>query len=329
MSILGMQGFEGRDDNTSRCASASNFYSTTVPPLSSSTRSISNPFFVLSELGIASGPQWHMKGTLRLRDLAGTRTDVRLGMSADGIQDDQSVSVSLAATGEWTLRVAGVVVVTSAVQFVSFQWETFLLKVDQTSGGLIEVFLVQDLVNPIMTHTVTPAEAAALNPPTHFLARAFNAFCWCDDLIAITPDAVFPQTIEDIAAHTIAPVFATGPGDNSEWSGTAADIDELPFSAADTIGSNAPDQQTDFTWSDRTEDEVVAVRVLAGVIRSGTDAGENIQVYQRKGGVEVSTPSQSAPPNGVLQFILDTDADGNPFTTANFNATNFGVESKT
>lgn len=333
MSFIEIFGCEGQNAVFDGILGGVPTSSTTVPPQSKSTRSYrSGGTWRHPWRRPPSTPAWQMRFAHRMASTNGNNDTFHVGSSLDGVE---GITVSTQdTTAFYTLRVAGVVVGTStkAMQ-IGTAFDQVVLIVDQQAGGTVELYSIEDLVTPIVSYVLTAGDITALGGlpnETYFRAKTSDTQSGVDDVFAVDPaDGVGVVDILTVATHTIKPFTVTGAGDLAEWSGTAADIDEVPFSDADAISATAVGQRSDFTKAALGEDAVSGVKLTARVLRTGTDAGENIRVYQRSAGVNAEGPDRNAPGAGSVEFYLDTARDGTAWDPAKFDGETFGFESRT
>lgn len=280
-----------------------------------------------------SGTEYVVQFRYRTSTNSGTANDVlRLGVGRNGSGAYIAVSAE-DSTNKLTLVVNGSVVATAVSDaFGINQWARVHLEVDQQSGGDINVYLDGDFSAPVLTHTITGGEAAGFpGKPNEFVCLGkTGGVDRVDDLIAMdTLDAVYPDDRNDIAEASIQRRLPNGAGNYTDWSGTFADIDEVPNSDTDYIEATAVDEASTFAFEDTAEDRVLHVQVYARVTRTGSSAGLNMDVRARESATDDDNGPHPAPGSGDVIVQFPTKPSGGAWTPATFNASEFGPVSRT
>lgn len=339
MGFLDLFGCEGQDltfDNITVQAGSSPVYDSGPLPVGSKsawalrgTGTWSRPW-----PGTPSGTRYQMKFSAYMTANNTNNDQFHIGCGNAGTEMITISSVD--STALITIRLNGAVVATAGSgQFNSGVFDNhFLIKVDQQTGGKIEVWKADDISgSPLVEYTLTGGDITALGGlPTgwYIKGKTSDNSSAVDDFFCIDPDdATGVVDIFDLAAFSVKAQVFNGAGNSQQWSGTFAEIDDVPFNDSDKISTALPNQKSDFAHGPIGEDQVLGVRMSTRTLRSGTDAGVNIRAYQREGGLETATPAQPAPGAGTNEFIFDVARDGTAYTAAKHDATTYGVESIT
>ena len=339
MSTLDMIGFETQslthDNITMHSGSAGIYDPSPLPVGSQSTRALRQSASIWSKPwpNTVSGTRYQFKVSTYYSSSNNNNDTMYVGV---GTGSTEQITISAQdSTGLVTIRVNGAVVATAG----SKAWSGgvfdnhWLVKVDQQTGGLIEVYASDDLVTPAVTYTLTAPDIATLaSIPTGWYVKHKNtdSNSAVDDFFAVDPDNPVGVTdIFDYASFSIKPQVFTGAGNSQDWNGTFAEIDDIPFNDSDKISATAPNQKSDFSKDPIGEDQVLCVKMTTRTLRSGTDAGSNIRAYQREGGLELNESAQAAPGSGINEFIFQTARDGGAHDATKYDATTYGVESIT
>jgi len=340
MGMMALLGFEGRDLARDQIIATLNTptYNTDVPGDSESSRSLLGQLFTQSEIrypwksgdgstfntpsGTVYWFGWRWKRTFN-----NTNNDVvRVGTEYNGTE---GISVSLEDnTLKLTIRANGSVVATASIAALTLSaWARLSVKVDHQVGGLVSVYFAGDHDTPVVEYTLTAPDVPA-SKPNGFQVRMDSDYI--DDMWAMDPadgtGTVNPALL--LQASIKGQVF-TGDGNYTAWTGTYADIDELPASDADDIDVAAIDQRSSFTHPVIAVTTVLAVKVNARVTRTGTDAGAQIEVFAREGGADLDLGIQAAPGDGDITALMQTDRAGATWSATKYDATEFGVVSRT
>lgn len=247
----------------------------------------------------------------------------RLGLGRNGTE---YISISFEdSTNKLTVRVAGTLRATATSAAISSNvWARIHVHIGGvTAGSVINVYMDGLLSTPVLSYTLIAADATNLSgigkPNEFYFAGKPGAGDKIDDLVAWDPlDAGFVGT-SFIGEVSIKPKVFNADGSLSDWSGSYADIDELPASDTDKITAAAVGDASSFTKTAIAEDNVYAVKVLARVTRTGTDAGSNITIGVDDG-VDNQSATMAAPADGDVWHIFQTGPDLNPWSPASFDA---------
>lgn len=342
MSILGMIGFEAQDEARDKLTilDGSFSYSTDTPPLSASTRSGSGsgmdfvyPWFSGdgTTFNEPSGTNYWLHFQFLPAINGAQNANLIMGVGRSGTE---VIAVSAENnTNFLTIRVNGAVVATASTDALSIgTWKRIMVSVDQQSGGLINVYTDGDLTTAVVSHTITAPEAAAFpgNVNEFFYENQSSGAVRFDDFFALDPDdATGTVDINDLVSASIKPQVFTGDGADTGWTGTFADIDELPASDSDQITVGAIDTRSSFTKPALAEDLVFCVKLTARMTRTGTDAGVNMEFYQKESALNVDSGTQAAPADGDNTAMFQVQRDGTAWNTADYDNHEFGVVSRT
>jgi hypothetical protein len=205
--------------------------------------------------------------------------------------------------------------------------------VDEQDGGDVEVYLEGDLNTPILTYTLDATDISNLpGKPNEFWWSTQGGFpsMWVDDLFALDPDTgTTVPSIQVLANASIQGTRVDGDGFYTQWNGDYTDIDEVPASDSDYIDATAVDQASTFTAQDASQSNVYFAQTKLRMIRSGTDAGVQMQVRIREGGVDKDEAITTAPGSGNVIQQHHTAPDGTNWSKAKFDASEFGPVSRT
>lgn len=253
------------------------------------------------------------------------------------VSDDTTevLGISFTTGNLVTIRVNGVVVATSVIPLSVEEWERIHVFVDNQIGGEVEVYIDGDLSTPIVTYTLL---APLTNPNAFKVHKGTNTIGYLDDMFCWEMGAgPYPDNRNLLASGCVEAILLDGDGNYTEWgdgaggTGSYTAIDEYPPNDTDFIDSDAVDERYTATNVGTANDLVYSVQVAQRVMRSGTLAGENMQVLHRVNGVDDYYPASpcAAPGDGHVIVVLDEDAEGNPWTKATLLATEFGAISRT
>jgi len=241
-------------------------------------------------------------------------------------------------TGRVTIIVDGSVVATSVAAVTLSVYTRIHVHVDyQNSGsGFVRVYDGGQVGGTPLVEFNGNTNPSGYGAIDSIQLRGSQTFLRADDILVMDPnDGVIPFDVDDIAFTTIGVRRVEADGTDSDWAaepGAGADyedIDEIPNDDADYIRATATSQASTFDFENATFGSVLAVKVKARTIRSGTNAGTNIAIRQRLGATVTDSADIPCPGDGDVHLILHEDADGNPWATLNYDNTEFGVVSKT
>lgn len=245
------------------------------------------------------------------------------------------LSISFTVANLVTIRVNGAVVATSVMPLSVEEWERIHVFIDNQIGGEINVYIDGDLTSTIVSYTLG---SALSNPNCFRVTRAIGSGFFVDDIFCWEMGAgPYADNPNLLASGCVEKITINGNGYYSDWgngaggTGTYTAIDELPPNDSDYIDSDGVDQVYTATNSGTANDLVYSVQVSQRVMRSGSIAGENLQVVQRINSTDENYPATpcAAPGDGHVIVTFDEDAEGNPWTKSRLLASEFGVISRT
>lgn len=350
MSILGMNGFEGRDGDLDGLITVSgNTQYTTTVPTGGSQRSLQlqldihrMPWFS-GEINTAtynepSGSEyWFHYHQLWISN-ANNNDAIILGVSRGG---SEVITYSHEdTTGEPTIRVAGVVRATaSGATPSSGNWVRYHIHVEgHATGDTISLYADGVLTTPILTYTLIGADEtslAAIGKPNEFYAEGSTASSThIDNVFALDPnDGVAPTNINLLTdAHIEPSTLNADSATYTDWSGSYTDIDEVPPNDTDFISSTTVNEVSTFGHTTVSNPLVLFAQTKWRVTRTGTVAGSNMQIRK----ASISTPatfadesSHVAPGDGNVLAQHHTAPDGSSWSKTLFDDTEFGPVSRT
>ena len=314
-------------------------YNASVPPSSGSVRSLSMQGVTLRRPWYAGdGATFSEPGangyTVHFQMFKVTNNTFNDG-AAYGVSRSGAEMITVGVedtTGLPTIRVNGAVVATGAtLSFSAGQWRRVMLRVDQIVAGLVEVFFDGNLLTPVVTYTLAAFDISGLpgKPNEFWLKGPAIGIDLIDDIVAIDDQAPGLVDESQLGLSSIKPQVPIGAGADTGWTGTFADIDEVPSNDADSISVAAINTRSNFTHSAIAEADVLAVQLLARVIRSGTVAGANMQTYQTESATDEDQTTQTAPLDGRVSTIFQEKRGGGAWTAADYDNTTFGFVSRT
>lgn len=342
MSIIGQWGFEAQDLVRDKVVktNGSLFYETSVlPPLGASQAALEfNSDFPQAELTLQNSPsgndfwihaQWYW--TINNNNNDAMRLGWQSGSTLAGYITREN------NTSRLQIVVDGSVVATSVDAMPLSAWKRLHIHVDYQNSvtGFVRVYQDGNVTGTPVVEFTGDTNPSAYGAIDRLLIGDDQGSHRVDDLVVMDPnDATGITDVNDIAFATIGPRVPTANGADAAWAnsggGTAwEDIDEIPVSDADYISVGSTGQASTFDFENSVFGRVVAVKVMARTIRSGTNAGASIAIRQRLGATVTDSADIAMPGDGDVHLILNTDADGNSWTGANFDNTEFGVVSKT
>jgi hypothetical protein len=242
------------------------------------------------------------------------------------------------STGLFQIVVDGSVVATGVAPPSLGSWARIHVHVNyQNSGsGFVRVYL-----NGAVTGTPEVQFSGNTNPSAYgaidsLRLRGTQSPMRVDDVVVMDPnDGVAPTDVNDIAFTTIGLSVPNADGTDTAWAAVPGggsdyeDIDEIPVNDSDFIRSTSASQASTFDFEDAVFGSVLAVKMKARTIRSGTNAGANIAFRQRLGPTVTDTSDFPCPGDGDVHRILNTDANGASWSSTSFDNSEFGVVSKT
>lgn len=252
-----------------------------------------------------------------------------IGLGSNG---SEFVAVSAEdSTNKLTLRVGGVVRATAVSEAFSVgNWKRVHVHCEGwATGDEINVYANGNLATPVLTYTLILADETALGSigvaePNEFrvVLKSGDGNGRIDNLIAWDPQDADFQGIQFFGECGIKEQVFTGDGAETDWSGSYTDIDEVPYSDTDKITAAAPGDESSFTTPAIGEPNVFAVRMLARVTRTGTDAGSNIGLKANDGANDAGA-TMAAPADGHVEHIFQQAADGLDWSPTKRDATRF------
>lgn len=334
-AVLGMAGFEARNTTRDRfvVTTGSFTYSTLVLPIASpsstsiqTTNGLGRCPWINDVVGTPSEPSggeiW-FHGNVRASALS---TSFLFGTGRNGVE---YITVSMDAIGKVTVRLAAAVVGTAAsdsFSIVAFKRLHVHLTGD-TAGSHLLVYTDGNLSTAVIDVTLSGGNAsslAAIGKPNEFYFHGASSSSTSnfDDCVAWDPtDAGFPG-IQFFASCGIKGQVFNANGPETGWSGSFADIDELPCSDTDKITASAVGNESSFLKAAVAEPNVFAVKFMARVTRTGSTAGVNISLKQNDG-VSSTLVTAPAPGDGDVQTIFQTAPDGGAWSPVKYDATRF------
>lgn len=346
--ILGICGFEAQNTTRDRItiSAGSPLYSTTNLPsgtgslaaIRGSSISIRVPWYDDGNAGVfePSGDEFWFHGRYYNNNSSNASNDaLRLGVGSSGTE---FITVSSEDnTNLITIRVAGVVRATASLAVWSLAtWHRVHIHVEGTSSGDdVHVYLNGNLSSPVVSYTLTGTDASNLaavgtgKPNQFYFVAMPNGSESVDDLVAWDPTDPAARPVAQMLELYLDTRRPTGNGAEQDWTGGYTAIDEVPNSDADKITSTAVDDYSTFTFAASSADNVIAVKVLARVTRTGTDAGANIGLLAINGAGTSEEGAIPAPGDGDVTVVFQQGPGTTDWTTTDFNATRFGVRSRT
>lgn len=345
MSLLCILGCERQNVLRDRITVAAGTftYSTTVPVGSKSSRSIGGSG--------ASGrrPWYDGNGTAQspvgntywfhYQYVTGSNTasndELRLGVGRNGTQ---GICVSAEdTTNKVALRIGSTLLGTATSEAFSADAVSFKrvhVFVDHVNGGQVRVYTNGNLSAAVITYTLTGTDITNLTGKPnefHFVMKGGDGSGRFDDVFALDPDGSTSGVtdINQLLSVSVQPIPFTGNGSYTAWTGTFADIDELPPSDTDFIEATAVGQAETFTHGGTDQARVYGVAINARVTRTGTTAGSNIAFRMRQSSTDSDTSDFAAPGDGDVSHIFQTKVGGGTWTPSDLLATEFGVVART
>ncbi len=216
-------------------------------------------------------------------------------------------------------------------------YERFHLFVDHQAGGQVRLYKDGDVANPIATYTLTAGDITNLGglPDGYGKKGRSNggALDYFDDIFMMDPEdgigvvSEFAIAEAGVFGYEASADTALGAG-NNQMTGGFAEVD-VPPNLATFLEATAVNQLETLVFPDSTDARVYSVSTRARVTRTGTTAGSNMRFVQDDGTNQVQTTDMVAPGDGTTAHEFPTAPDAGAWTTAKFNATEFGVESRT
>lgn len=339
-SVLGMTGFEGGQTTRDRLIviNAGSYFTTPVATASPSARA-------WGASNASARAPWYDDPNATIFEPSGAEywyhyryysTSVGAGqLLGVGRNGSRLIEVGFSATNQPTIVVAGVTRATAASYAQSASvWGRYHVRVTgHTTGSVVSVYADGNLTTPVVSYTLIAADQTALGAigkpnEFRFALRNGDNSGRVDDLVAWDPLAAgFIGMAYFVSCGIKGQVF-TGAGAEAAWSGTYADIDEIPASDADKISATAVGQESSFTKPAVVEPNVFAVKVNARVTRVGTAAGANLAIKVREGASVVSK-TMAAPGDGDVSAIFETNAAGAAWSPVTYDASRIGFASVT
>jgi hypothetical protein len=212
-------------------------------------------------------------------------------------------------------------------------WYRFHVKVTHIAGGTVEVYLEGDLTTPILTYTLLAGDITNLGgKPNEFWWYADGiTLMYVDDCFALDPaDAIGVTDINLLANASIQPRSGLSAGTYSDWTGTVADVNEVPFSDVDFNSTGAINQAQTYNFPFAGQPAVHFVQSKLRMTRTGTAAGVQCQVRIRDNvGNEKDETITTAPGSGNIIQHHQTAPDGGAWDKSTFDGCQFGIVSRT
>ena len=256
-----------------------------------------------------------------------------LGYAGSGIGVTEGVTLSTGAGGTVQLRVGGLDRGAESAAVLSLSaWHRFHVKIDHQTGGDVEVYLDGDLTTPIITYTLIAADITNLTGKgSGFWWQADGVTAvYCDDCFSLDPaDAIGVTDIELLANASVQGISITGNGNYQQWNGDYTDIDEIPASDVDYIDVASIDQAATYAVENASQAAVHFVQSKWRMTRTGSSAGVQAQVRIRNGATDKDETITAAPGSGNIIQHHHTAPDGSAWNKTKFDASEFGMVSRT
>ncbi len=333
--VLGMVGFEAGNSTRDFLVNLANTptYTTLVLPTNSESARAAGangwqfraPWHdhVNSTQFVPTGDELWIHAQYYTNTNSGANDGLRIGIGNTGTE---YISVSAEdTTNKITIRVAGNVRATASVAAFSLgTWARLHIHIGgNQTGDIIRVYLNGDLSTPVVSYTLIAADQTNLGTvgtPNEFLCTCkAGSNEWLDDLIAFDAQHVDFTNIAFFGEASIKPQIFNVTRAGADWSGSHADIDEIPASDTDKITAAAVDDVIALGKAAIGSDNVYAYKVMARITRTGTDAGSNLTIKLVEG-VDETTALVPAPTDGDKFWIATDAADGNPLSAAAWDA---------
>jgi len=236
-----------------------------------------------------------------------------------------------------TILIAGSVVATAAsCAIATAAWERLICKVTAIAeGSAIHVYADGNMSTPVVSYTLTAGDVTTIQTiglPNEFCVTAIGTSSyWWDDLVLQDPnDGIGSCNIAHLGSCGIRGSVFTADGTYTGWSGTYADIDEVPADDTAFASAAAADDHSSFTIPalTGTAQAVIHVSVLARVLKGDSTAGDNIEV-ELDDGVAPASVALPAPGDGDVTVNFDLAPDGGDWSVAKLDAVEFGFYSRT
>lgn len=219
------------------------------------------------------------------------------------------------------------------------RWKRVHVFVDlqNTATGTIRVYEDGDLGNPVIDQTSVNTNPSSRTFDTIGIGLQSNS-TYMDNLILMDPDdGVGTTDPEDIAFVTVPAKQPNSDGNYTAWTAVPGggsdyeEIDEIPPSDSDYIQATATGQASTFGYESATSSKVLACKWKGRFVRSGTDAGANMNIRRRdvSAATDYDTADISVPGDGYIYRVFPEKPGGGAWTEADFNDTEWGVVSKT
>ncbi len=149
--------------------------------------------------------------------------------------------------------------------------------------------------------------------------------------------AYFSEVIvadEDTRGWRLVTIAPTADGNDTAWTGTFADIDEIDINDGDLINSPTADQIENFVYGDipaAFDGFEPAAVVVSARGQNGGAGPSNVQANVRSGGTNYFSADLAGISGsfGPLQAVFATDPDDGDWTSTAVNSAQFGVRSRT
>jgi hypothetical protein len=202
------------------------------------------------------------------------------------------------------------------------------------SGGVIEAKL-NGLLEASFTGDTKPGTETTINN-FEFWCMAGNWDVWLDDIII--NDATGSVNNSWPGGLKVLLLKPNGAGSSAEWTPSAGSnfqcVDEVPVSAADYVSVNEDAKLDLYTLEDLPAEAAViaAIKADAWAWKVGAPVAPKLKNAIRLDGVNYLSTAQDLPSlMGMIGTIWETDPGnpGTPFTVAQINAMEAGVQSST
>lgn len=234
-----------------------------------------------------------------------------------------------------TLRIGGVVVATAASAVLALTtWARVLVHVTAVSAGSYIYVYVDTLATPAIAYQLTAGNVTTIQAfglPNEFLWNTQVQGDYIDDVVIIDPnDATGLVDLPTLMGSAIRGRTVTADGTYSGWTGTFADIDDIPANDTDYINATAVDQHSSFLKDPivADADALLAVKIYARVVKPDATAGDNLEI-ELDDGVNQTSVTVPAPASGDVSPHFETDPAGSDWTTNEYDACEIGFYSRT